>query len=263
MVLAPPPSAVPQIVLQNGRSLPIASVTLKKDMFEVKVDTDNFGTGSTIPFTSVDHVFGDKPPAINQAIALILLGKPLEGRKLLIPILADHKDTAKLPGNFWLEAARATLVANALEGAAPPCTAIGKEISEATPDPGPDPFVELGKALLMPITTKVSEREAALRALITDAMPTDLCAYASFFLAELLKKDTRNDAAIESYLAVPCLYPSGGLVCVGVAQLRAAQLLSGQETRRLESRFMIQAAMRNTKDTAAKDIVAKELENLK
>ena len=262
---APVAQSAVQIVLQNGRSLPISAVVLKGDKFEIKsevIGINDFTVGKLIDFDKVDHVFGPKPPGINQGIALILTGKPAEGRKLLLPILAEHKDTAKLPGNYWLEAARAALVANALEGSAPSCATLGKEISDATPAAGPDPFVALGKALLLHTTVKLAEREAALRAQVTDNQPADVCAYASIFLGNLLQSDKRNDAALEAYLAVPCLYPSGGLVMTGVAQFKAAEVLTSQGFRK-EAMPLILSAMRNTKDTPAKDLLAKLLESIK
>jgi len=242
----------PQIVLQDGVALPLAAVALNGDKFEVKTEVGRFAVGTTIPVASVDHVFGDKPAAINQAIALVLLGKPTEARKLLVPVLAEHKDSAKLPGNFWVEAARVTLVANGVEGAAPQCDILGKEISEATPAPGPDPFIDLAKALLLHKTVKIADREAALKAQTTDAQPADVCAYASFFLAGLLQGENRNDEALETYLAVPCLFPSGGMVINGVAQFKAAEFLTAAG-RRTEAVDLVKSAMRFTKDTAARD----------
>jgi hypothetical protein len=252
----------PQIVLQNGRSIPITAVTMQKDGFVVKSDSEGFIAGDTIPLTSVDHVFGDKPVAISQAIALLLTGKPKDARRVLTPVLAEHKDSAKLPGNFWLEAARAALVANALEGVAGPCTALGREISDATPEPGPDPFVALGKVLLMPLSAKVSDRETALRSLLTDDMPDDLCAYASYFLASLLDTDRRGEAALDAYLAVPCLYPSGGMVITGVAQFKAAEILTAQGHRD-EAMALVRSAIRNCKGTPAEELADKLLKSIK
>ncbi|MCX6877860.1 MAG: hypothetical protein NTW21_29215 [Verrucomicrobia bacterium] len=260
---APAQPVVPtQLVLQNGRAVPISAVSMQKDQFLVKTDTDNFMAGASIPVSSVDHVVGDKPAAINQAVALLLTGKSKDARKLLAPVLAEHADTAKLPGTFWLEAARAVLVTDGLDGFAGPCAALGKEISEATPDSGPDPFVALGKALLQPATAKVTEREAALREVISDDMPDDLCAYASFFLAELLRNDRRKDAALDTYLAVPCLYPSGGIVVNGMAQLRAAEILTAQGSRD-EALALVHSAIRNSKGTVAAELAAKLLESIK
>jgi hypothetical protein len=251
-----------QIVLQNGRALPLTAVVLQGDKFVVKTDVEGFAANAVIPVSSVDHVFGDKPEATNQAIALLLTGQAGEAVKLLEPLLAAHKDTAKLPGNFWLEAARAALVANSLEGAFTACGPLGKEISDATPAQGVDPFVTLSKALLLPVATKVADREAALLNLTTDNLPAELCAYATFFRAELLKKDKREAAALEAYLTVSCMFPSGGLVVNGVAQYKAAELLTAQG-RRDEALALLQSASRNTEGTAAEPPVAKLLEGIK
>lgn len=251
-----------QIVLQNGRALPLAAVALQGDKFVVKTAVDSFQAGAAIPVSSVDHVFGDKPEAINQALALLFTGKAADAIKLLEPVLAAHKDTAKLPGNFWVEAARAALVANALEGAFTACGVLGKDISDATPAQGVDPFVTLSKALLMSVATKVADREAALQDLTTDNLPAELCACATYFRAELLKKDKREAAALEAYLTVSCLFPSGGLVVNGVAQLKAAELLTAQG-RRDEAVALVHSAIRNTKGTVAETLATKLLESIK
>ncbi|KAB2642471.1 MAG: hypothetical protein DVB26_02490 [Verrucomicrobia bacterium] len=251
-----------QIVLQNGFGLPLSAVVLKGDKYELKTEVGKFAVGATIPVTAVDHVFGDKPPAINQAIALLLTGEPAEGEKLLIPILAEHKDTAKLPGNFWLEAARVSLVANALQGAAAQCEALAKDILAIAPTSGADPFAALGKALLMPKSTKLEDRQAALKALTTDVQPADVCAYASYFLAGLLKSAKHDGEALEAYLAVPCLYPSGGMVLNGVAQLKAAELLTTQG-RHKEAVGLVESAIRFTKGTVARVLASKLYESVK
>lgn len=250
------------LVLQSGRSLPLAAVVLQGEKFLVKTAGEGFEANSTIALSSVDHVYGEKPPGINQAIALLLTGKTEEARKLLDPILAEHKDSAKIPGNFWLEAARAALVANALEGAAAACGTLGKDISDATPAQGIDPYVTLGKALMLSFTAKTSERVAALQELTTDNMPADLCAYASFFRAELLKKDKNVPLALEAYLTVPCQFPSGGLVINGVAQFKAAEILNAKDHRE-DAVALLNASIRNCKGTAAEALATQLLENIK
>jgi len=256
------PLGATQIVLQNGFALPLSAVVLKGDKYELKTEVGKFAVGAAIPVTAVDHVFGDKPPAINQAIALLLTGKPADGEKLLIAILAEHKDTAKLPGNFWLEAARVSLVASALQGATAQCDALGKEIQAIAPTSGLDPFVALGKALLMSKTTKLEDREAKLKKLTDDDQPADVCAYASYFLAGLFKSDKHDGEALEAYLAVPCLYPSGGMVLNGVAQMKASEFLTAQG-RLAESICLVQSAMRYTKGTVAHDLASKLYDSIK
>jgi len=188
-----------RVVFPNGKSIPLASLTLQGDKLVVQTETEGFKTGQTFPLQSADHVYGEKPAAVNQAVALLLTGRPKEAQKLLEPVVAEHRITAKIPGNFWLEPARALLVAHAANGDAKECTEIGKEISEATPAQGTDPFVTLGKALLLPATVKLAEREAALRDLTTNSFPADVSAYAAYFRGNLFKKEKRNAEALEAY----------------------------------------------------------------
>ena len=259
-----------RIVLQNGRSVLVSAVTLQGDKLIVNAAGEGFNQGQIIALETVDHVFGEKPAELNPAIALLLTNRPVDAVKLLEPILAAHRVTSKLPGNFWLEAARAALVAYAVEGNTSKVTELGKEISDATPVQGIDPFVSLGKALLLPVTTKAADRETALRDLTTDNLPADVCAYASFYRANLLKNAKRGADAnaiskqeqetLEAYLTVPCLYPSGGMILNGVAELEASAFLT---SRRDEAVALLNSSIRHSAGTLVAVEAAKRLESLK
>lgn len=256
-------AAIPtQLVLQNGRYIPIAAVGLQGDKFVVSTATPEFPVGFVIPVATVDHVFGDKPVEINQAIALLLAGEPNDALRLLEPLLLQHKDTAKLPGNFWLESARAALVANSLYRKAPASEALVKGISDATPAQGRDPMGELSTALLLPEATKIGERIDLLVALATDTQPADLCAYASYFSGELLKKAKREPEALQAYLSVTCLYPSGGMIITGAAQFKAAEILAGM-SRGEEALALVTSALRRLKGTTLAEPATQLLQSLK
>lgn len=251
-----------RVVFQNGKSIPIGALTLQGDNLVVQTESDGFKTGQTFPFQSADHVYGEKPAAVNKAVALLLMGKPKDAQKLLEPVVAEHRITAKIPGNFWLESARALLVAHAVNGDSKECVEIGKEISDAAPGQGVDAFVTLSKALLLPATAKAEERELALRDLTTGNQPAEVCAYASYFRGNLFKKEKRNPEALEAYLAVPCLFPSGGLILNAAAEIQAADFLT-QEGRRVESTALLNSALRDAPGTILADEANKRLESLK
>jgi hypothetical protein len=261
-----------RIVFQNGRSVQLSAVALQGDKLVTTVSADGFTQGQSIALETADHVFGEKPAEINPAIALLLTGKPAEAQKLLEPVLAAHRPTARIPGNYWLEAAKAALVAYAVQGNTTKANELGKEISDATPIQGIDPFVSLGKALMMPVTTKVSDRDVALKDLTTDNLPSDVCAYASFYRAELLKSVKKNpnpaeaikqeQEILETYLSVPCLFPTGGLVLNGVAELKAAEILAGLN-RREEAVALLNSATHQTAGTLVAAEANKRLESLK
>lgn len=251
-----------RIVFQNGRGVDIAAVALQGDKLVIRAAADGFAAGQAFPLASADHVFGDKPPQVNAGIALLLMDKPGDALKQLEPVLAEHAVTASIPGNFWLEAARAALVAYALERDTAKCTEIGKLISDATPIPGSDPFVALGKALLLPPSTKPEDRETALRDLTTDNLPADVCAYASIYRGNLLKSLKRDTEALEAYLHVPCLFPSGGMILNAVAELNAAEILTTL-TRREEAGALLASANRQSAGTIVSAEVNKRLESLK
>jgi hypothetical protein len=251
-----------QLVFQNGRSIPLSSVDIAQDKVLIKTTAEGFGAGQSFPLTAVSHVFGDRPAELNQAIALILFEKQSEAIALLEPLVAAHRVSAKIPGNFWLESARALLVSYALTGDSSRCTQLGKDISDATPAQGSDSFVSLGKALLMPESTGLEERDVSLKDLTTDEMPADVAAYASFFRAKLLKQQKKNPEALHSLLAVPGLYPSGGLILNAAAEILAADMLAALN-RRDEAGLLIQSALRVTQGTILTDEANKRLESLK
>jgi tetratricopeptide (TPR) repeat protein len=154
-------------------------------------------------------------------------------------------------------------VAHAVNGDAAECNTIGKEISDATPAQGIDPFVMLGKALLLPpLTTKWQEREDALRALTTDNLPAEVCAYADFFRGNILREHGKNPEALDAYLSVSCLHPTGGLILNAASELRAAELLAAQG-RREEALALVQSALRVSHSTVLADDATKRLESLK
>ena len=252
-----------RLVLNNGRSLPLANVAFEGDKFVVKTASDSFAPGNSFPLSAASHVSGEKPAAINKGVAQILMEEPAKALELLEPVVASHRVTAQVPGNYWLEAARATVLAYSLYNEPAKAEALGKEISEATPDAGPDPAVKLGQALALPLTVKFDDRLKALTDLITDSNPAEVSAFASYFRAKLLKKVNRNDEALESYLAVGCIYPAGGLVLTSAAEMNAAELIKMKPDRREEALALLTSAVRGSKGTALGVAATKALDGLK
>lgn len=251
-----------RVVFRNGRAVPLSSVTLQGINLTLTAPVEGFTPGQTFPLESADHIFGDKPSEINPAIALLLMGKSSDSLKLLEPVVVSQRASAQIPGSFWLEAARAALVAYALEGNLAKCTEIGKEISDATPAQGIDSFVSLGKALMMPASVKVADREVALRDLTTDNLSAEVSAYASFFRGNLLKAAKRDKEALEAYLMVSCLFPTGGLILSGVAELNASDYLK-TSARREEAVALLKSAISHTTGTLVVAEANKRLESLK
>lgn len=260
------------IVFQNGRSVPLNAVALQGDKLAIIAAAPGFNVGQVFPLASADHIYGIKPIEINQAVALILTDKPADALKLLEPIVADQKITSKIPGNFWLESARAALIAYAMTGNESKCTEIGKQVSDATPAQGIDPFVSLGKAILLPATTPVAERDLAFKDLTTDNLAADICAYAGLFRAQLLKSVKRNsDAALavkqdaevlEAFLTVPCAYPAGCMVVNAAAEIQAADYLVTLG-RREEALALLNSAIRQAPETVLVAEANKRLESIK
>ena len=90
-----------------------------------------------------------------------------------------------------------------------------------------------------------------------------MCAYASFFRGNLLKKEKRNPEALEAYLFVPCLFPTGGLVLNAAAEIQAADFLTAQGGRREEATALLHSAVRDGVGTLLVKEADKRLESLK
>ncbi len=264
-----------RIVFQNGRSIPVSSVALQGENLVIKTPGDGFNAGQTFPLSTADHVFGERPAELNPAIALLLMDNPDDSLKLLEPILASLQVSARIPGNFWVEAARAALVAYSIKGDTVKVALIGKEISDATPAQGIDPFISLGKALQLPVSTKMADRLVAFGDLTTDNLPAEVGAYASFYRANLLKNAKRTaepveggvpskqDAdTLEAYLSVPCLFPSAGMILNGVAEFKAAEILATLG-RREEAVALLNSSIRYSAGTLVAAEANKRLESLK
>lgn len=261
-----------RVVFQNGRSVPISAVSQQDDKIVINQASDGFTPGQSFPLTGVSHIYGEKPSGINPGVSLLLIGKPDEALKLLEPIIQEQRTTANIPGNFWLEPARAALVAYAVTGNTAKTTEIGREISDATPAQGNDPFVALGKALLLPASTPVADRAVALGDLTTDNLPADVAAYATFYRGELLRSVKRSSDAsegqkqdaeiLESYLKVPSLFPSGGLILNAVAELKASEYLVSMG-RREEAVALLNSSIRQAQGTLIVADANKRLESVK
>ncbi len=251
-----------KLVFQNGRSIPLAAVSVQADTLTVTAAAEGFNLGQSFPLTAIDHVYGDKPAELNPGVALVLMDKPADALKLLEPLIASQRSTAKIPGNFWMEAAQAALVAYAVLGENAKCSEIGKEISDATPAQGIDPFVSLGKALLLPTTTPVKDREVALSDLMTNNMPADIGAYASIYLGKLYASTKREPQALESYLTATAVFPSGGLVLNAVAELKAGEILQAL-TRREEAVALFTSSTQHAAGTLVAVEANKRLESNK
>lgn len=250
------------LVFQNGRTVPLNAVDVVQDKVVIKAAAVGFNPGQAFPLAAVSHVFGERPPELNQAIALLLVEKPQEAIAKLEPVAATHRVSAKIAGNFWTESARALLVAYALMGDSARATQIGKDISESTPAQGSDPFVSLGKALLMSSSASFEDRDMALKDMTTDNLPADVAAYATFFRAKLLKEQKKNPEALQAYLAVPGLYPAGGLIINAAAEIHAASLLEILN-RRDEAGVLVKSALLVCQGTILAEQANKLLESLK
>ncbi len=251
-----------RIVFQNGRSIPISAVSVQAEQITVMTAVDGFTAGQKFPLLSADHVYGDKPEAMERAVALILTDKASEALGLLEPVLISQQPSAKIPGNFWVEAARTALVGYAMTGNSAKVTALGKEIADATPQQGADPFSSLAKALMLPNTTSDTDLETAFKDLTTDNLPAALCAYASFFRGNVLKGAKKDAEALEVYLAVPCLYPSGGRILNAAAELNAAEYLTTLG-RRDEALALLNSCVIDASGTLLVAEANKRLESLK
>ena len=252
----------PQVVFNNGRGIPVDALAIEGGKFVVKKDAGGAVTGQNFPLSYASHVSGEKPKAIDRAMALVLQEKPKEALELLEPVLAAQKASAAVPGTYWVDAARAALYANSLYNEPEKAEALGKEISDATPAQGNDPSIRLGKAMAIPRSVKSTDRIGAFGDLVSDDLPAEISAVASYFRGKLLQTYEREDDAFQAFLTVGCIYPTGGVVVTSAAEASAADILS-KKNRRDEAVALLTSAARGAKGTAIGDEAAKRLESLK
>jgi len=242
--------AISIVFTLNGvsKSIPIENLNLQGGKFTVKTPGEGL---PAIPLNQewASHVSGAEPPQIAEAVGLLLMNKPSDALALLDPVMETHKITGKIPGNYWIKAARAAIVAHSINRATSKCAEIGKEISDATPVAGDDPSVSLSNAMLTPLSVSINERIKALADLANDSSPPEVSAYASYFRGNLLKTAKRNKEALEAYLTIPAVYPTCGRVIVAAADLNAAELIANMN-RRDEAILYLKDAQREGKGTA-------------
>lgn len=230
-----------------SKSIPIEKLTLANNKFTVKDPGDKY-PAVPLELAWASHVSGEEPPQIAEAVGLLLMNKPSDAVTLLDPVLEKHQITAKIPGNYWIRAARAALVAHSINRATAKCAEIGKAISDATPVAGDDPSVALSNAMLTPLSVKIDDRIAALEALANDGSPPEVSAYACFFRGNLLKTARKEALALDSYLSIPSRFPTCGRVIVAAAELNAGELLA-KLNRRPEAILCLEDAIREGKGT--------------
>ncbi|WP_367873817.1 hypothetical protein [Luteolibacter sp. Populi] len=259
-----------RLVFVNGRSLPIANVTADGGKFTVKTAAEGFQAGNSFTLAQVSHVSGEKPAEISKGIGLMLMDESAQALSLLEPVVKEQRASATVPGNYWLEAARATVLAYSLSNEPAKAETLGKEISEITPESGVDPTLRLGQALMTPLTVKFDDRVAKLTEQINDSNPVEVSAYAAYFRGKLLKKinePERQEAALISFLSIGCLYPASGLILTSAAEMNAAELVKvkpgDSEKRRGEALALLTSAARGSKGTVVGVAAGKALEGLK
>jgi len=252
-----------RIVFQGGRAIPIEALELKGANFVVTAAQEGGpAVGQSVPTNTADHVYGDKPEGINKGIGFLLTGEPVKALGLLEPIVASQKVTGPVPGNFWVETARATILSYADMGNAAKAEDLAKALADATPEAGPDPVLALARVLLLPASTKLDAKTAAFDELINDNSPTDIAAYASYFKGQALQKGKKDFDALQAWSGVTCLYPTGGNVLNGAAELASSQYLFNQK-RREEAVALLEAAVRDARNSPVADEAKKRLESMK
>jgi hypothetical protein len=252
----------PRIVFKGGRSLPVDALAFENGQFRVLAATEGVAQGQMIRLDLADYVSGEKPAAVGRGVALLLMEKPVEALAQLEPVLVSQKPTAAVQGNCWVETARAAVLAYAMIGNTSKMDALAKELADAVPGAGSDPALALAKALALPPSTKIEIKLTAFGDLLTDDNPVEISAYAAYFRADVLLKAKRNAEALEGFLTVPCLFPTGGGVITGAAELAASDFLV-QQSRRDEAIALLNAAARDARGTAVAEEAKKRLESLK
>lgn len=251
-----------RIVFQGGRTVSLEALKVEGDQFVVVAAEGDLTVGQKVPVTAADHMFGDKPAAVNEGIALMLLRNPEQAIATLEPVLESQKVTASVPGNFWVESARGAVLAYADMANGPKVEALLKELKDVNKEKGTDTLADLAKVLMLPAATKIEQKVAAFDALINDVSPTDVAAYATYFKGEALKKAKQDAEASQSYLVAPTLYPTGNGVLNGAAELNASEFLI-RKNRVNEAVNLLNSAARSAPNTSVATEAQKRLQSVK
>lgn len=261
---ADPGKVEPNVIVFDGnREVKLDLVTLTPSSYVINAEVSGFTLGQALPLTVSTYVSGPKPVEINRAISQLVLGKATDALITIAPIVSRHKVTSKISGNYWIPSVRIAIIANAMNGGTEKVNSLGTDLAQVTGAQGRDPVMSLAQVLLMPASTKVDERVAAFSSLLKDPKtPLEICAYASYFRGNYLKTMHRNAEALESYLSVSCLYPAGGMVLNGAAEMKAADILNNQK-RRFEAISLLTSATHGTRQTTVGNEVDQRLKSLR
>ena len=115
---------------------------------------------------------------------------------------------------------------------------------------------------MLPKSTPDSDLEVAFKDLTTDNIPAAVCAYASYFHGNVLKNAKKDAEALDAYLSVPCLFPSGGRILNAAAELNAAEYLTALG-RRSEALALLNSCVIDASGTLLVAEANKRLESLK
>lgn len=252
----------PMVVFRTGRSIPLAAIAPQGENFVVREAVAGYAAGAAIPAASISHVSGEKPAALSIGTGQFLMGQPRDAIKTLEPLVSSLKSAAKISGSYWVESARVLVLAYAQEKETAKIDPLVKDISDATPTPGTDPVGRLAKALATPVSSGFEARVGALNDQISDSNLVEMSAFASFFKGRLLEEEKKNTEAIQAYLTVGCLYPSGSVLTTSAAELRSATLLAAKDGRRDEAVSLMKSAAIGGEGTAIGENAKKRVDSL-
>jgi hypothetical protein len=214
------------IIFKGGVVIPLDSVQIAEGRITITKDVPGFVRDQSYPLDTIDRIGGAEPLEFRKSVAEILVGNPLEAIKLLTPIIAQQRFFAAIPGNFWVEAMRLNMLANALAGRASKVDEIARDMNQtAKKEAAGDSTAELARMIASPINPKPDARAKDLSKFVNDLHSAELNGIALFLAADVLLKAHKDDEALDIFISASSIYPTAGPSVVAACEFRTADLI--------------------------------------
>ncbi len=214
------------VILKGGAVAPLDAIQIADGKITIIKEIPGFVPDQSYPVDIVDRIAGAEPLAFRKAVAEMLVGKPAEAINLLRPIVEQQRQTAAIPGNFWVEAMRLNMLANALAGRNSKIDEISRDMNQtAKKEAAGDSTAELARLIASPSNPKPEARVKDLSLFANDLRSNELNGIALYIAADILAQAHKEEEALDIFISVPAIYPTSGPSVVAACEYRTADLI--------------------------------------
>lgn len=214
------------VILKGGAVIPLDAVQIAEGKITVTKEVPGFVADQSYPAETIDRIGGAEPVAFRKAVAEMLVGNPVEAVRLVAPIIDQQRSTAAIPGNFWVEAMRISMLGNALAGRNSKVDEIARDLNQnGKKEAAGDSTAELARLICSPSNPKPDVRVKDLSLFANELRPAELNGIALYLAADILAKDHRDEQALDIFISVPAIYSTSGPSVVAACEYRTAELI--------------------------------------